>query len=112
MSREDTNTRRIWQVGIGLVIGFVVMEFAMKASFFRFKPHFQSPSPQSATVFPEPRLQRNPREDYQKYRRTQNHILDTYAWVDRSTGKVRVPISRAMEMVLQKRKPDSVSSSN
>jgi hypothetical protein len=53
---------------------------------------------------PEPHLQVNPRSEFQEYLRTQRDALDSYGWVSRADGRVRIPIDRAMDMVIEKEK--------
>jgi hypothetical protein len=59
------------------------------------------PAPQRPEPPPEPRLQAAPREDLAELRRRQSRILDSYGWSDRGRGFVRVPIERAMELLLE-----------
>ena len=53
---------------------------------------------------PEPRLQVDPQMDFQEYLRKQQETLKSYGWVSRPEGKVRIPIDRAMELVVEKKK--------
>ncbi len=55
-------------------------------------------------VPPGPRLQVNAQADYQEYFRKQQETLKGYSWVSRTEGKVRIPIARAMELVVEKEK--------
>jgi hypothetical protein len=60
----------------------------------------------SARVIPNgPRLQVNAHEDLEDYLSQQEHVLNTYGWVDQKAGVVRIPIDQAMDMVLQKGLP-------
>jgi len=52
-----------------------------------------------------PQLQVNPRKDLLEFRADQEQSLESYAWENRSAGTVRVPIERAMELLLQKGVP-------
>jgi hypothetical protein len=52
-----------------------------------------------------PQLQPTPREDWLKYRQNQEKSLETYEWVNRSAGTVRVPIEKAMELLVKKGVP-------
>jgi hypothetical protein len=52
-----------------------------------------------------PQLQVNPREDLLQFREQQEQALETYAWENRSAGIVRVPIERAMELLVKKGSP-------
>lgn len=64
-----------------------------------------SPFAESRQLPLGPQLQVNPREDWLKYREQQEQSLETYAWENRGSGIVRVPIERAMELLLQKGLP-------
>jgi hypothetical protein len=54
---------------------------------------------------PEPRIEVAPYEQLQKLREHEDHILNSYAWVDKSAGTVRVPIDRAIDMLAAKGLP-------
>lgn len=51
---------------------------------------------------PDPRLQTAPLEDLQALRAREQSVLDTYGWVDREAGVVRIPIERAMELTVSR----------
>jgi hypothetical protein len=53
-------------------------------------------------VPPVPRLQSLPRDDLQRFRDAQTAALETYGWVDRNAGIVRLPIERAMDLVVER----------
>lgn len=52
-----------------------------------------------------PGIQANPPADLAALHVEENAVLDTYAWVDREHGIVRIPIARAMELLVQKGLP-------
>jgi hypothetical protein len=54
---------------------------------------------------PPPRIQPNSSADMQNYMQSQQSVLNGYAWVDRQSGIVRLPIDRAMELLLQRGLP-------
>ncbi|HTB17567.1 MAG TPA: hypothetical protein VK708_05595 [Bryobacteraceae bacterium] len=54
---------------------------------------------------PEPRIEVAPYEQLQQLRVQEDHILSTYAWVDKQNGVVRVPIDRAIDMLAAKGLP-------
>ena len=64
-----------------------------------------SPFAGTGQLPPGPQLQVNPRQDWLKYHEQQEQSLETYAWENRGAGIVRVPIERAMELLLQKGLP-------
>ena len=54
---------------------------------------------------PEPRVEEKPYLQLQNLRTLEDHVLTTYAWVDQSQGTVRIPVDRAIDMVVQKGLP-------
>jgi hypothetical protein len=54
---------------------------------------------------PEPRLQVDAWKDWDDYKAAQERLLHGYSWVDREHGVVRVPIEKAIDMVLEKGLP-------
>jgi hypothetical protein len=51
---------------------------------------------------PLPNLQKQPFKDIYALRHGENEMLTTYGWVDKDGGVTRIPIDRAMEVMLQK----------
>ena len=52
--------------------------------------------------FPTPRLQTDDgNQEIAEMHAREDLLLNYYSWVDRSSGKVRIPITRAMEMIAQ-----------
>jgi hypothetical protein len=54
---------------------------------------------------PEPRLQASPTRDLQEMLRADRAWLQSYGWVDRSSSIARIPIDRAMQLVLEQGLP-------
>jgi len=54
---------------------------------------------------PPPRIQSTPGADMQSYWQSQQNLLNTYGWIDRQNGIVRMPIERAMEILLERGLP-------
>ena len=61
----------------------------------------EAPHPLAPTLglFPEPRLQVEPRQDLEALQVRDRRILEGYGWVDRSRGIVRIPVEEALEQV-------------
>src|ERR1700728_3757084 len=52
--------------------------------------------------FPTPRLQTDDcNEEIAEMHAREDLLLDYYSWVDRSSGKVRIPIARAMQIIAE-----------
>jgi hypothetical protein len=54
---------------------------------------------------PEPRLEVASTQQLHDLRAKEDHILSTYAWVDKQDGIVRVPIDKAIDMLAAKGVP-------
>jgi hypothetical protein len=67
-----------------------------------------APSPLAQTrpaLPPEPRLQVAPSQELQELRASEEAVLQSYGWVDQAAGIVRLPMARAMELVLERGLP-------
>jgi hypothetical protein len=94
----------------------LILAFAIAGNYLivleTFKHFYAGPStPQqtlegAAPLFPEPRLQVNPRRDLDQLKAQENEVLTTYGWVDRDSGVVRIPIEHAMDLVSERGLPD------
>jgi hypothetical protein len=52
--------------------------------------------------FPTPRLQTDDgNQEISEMHAREDLLLDNYSWVDRTSGKVRIPISRAMQIIAE-----------
>ena len=65
-------------------------------------PRLSNP-PQTNRRYPP--LQVSPPVDLEAFRARENAELTSYGWINRSSGAVRVPVDRAMDLLLQKGLP-------
>ncbi len=68
-------------------------------------PENTLPKGDPALAFPAPQLQPDPPADLNKFRARENQILGSYGFVDKDKGIVRIPIDRAMDLLLQRGLP-------
>jgi hypothetical protein len=54
---------------------------------------------------PKPRIEVAPYQELQDMRVKEDHILSTYAWVDKDSQTVRVPIDKAIDLLAAKGLP-------
>jgi len=104
---NDVNVRRIFRIAIIFIVVGAAIHLGIwwMFSFYRNvdarkdvrQTLIESPPP----IPPEPRLQINPTEDWQTFRRQQQNILNSYGWASREQERVRIPIERAMERVVE-----------
>lgn len=57
----------------------------------------QSNLPKQFETFPNPRLQMRPQTDFKIYIKEQQEHMNSYGWVDKTKGIVRIPIEKAIE---------------
>ena len=60
----------------------------------------------------EPPLQVNPVKDLARMRAEEEKILTTYGWADREAGKARIPVERAMALLLERGLPPAGSAAS
>lgn len=56
-------------------------------------------------TFPSPRLQDDDVRDMNMLRANEEKSLNHYVWLDKNTGAVRIPVSRAMELIAERGLP-------
>jgi hypothetical protein len=109
--RRDANVNTLLKLGFWLAVVVMVSLFLMRWLFVEYEKEQPlgptvSPLVQSENVAaPSPQLQAKPRQDLQEYCSDEEKKLDTYAWVDRGAGVVRLPIDRSMDLLLQRGLP-------
>jgi hypothetical protein len=59
----------------------------------------------SKAQFPAPRLQTVPEVDLAAFREREDDELNNYSWIDKNAGVVRIPIERAMDLIVQRGLP-------
>jgi hypothetical protein len=71
------------------------------------RPWLETPASPLATrtLPPEPRLQVEAPKDLKSLQGTEQEVLTTYAWVSKEAGIARIPIERAMQLVLDRGLP-------
>ena len=57
---------------------------------------------QASEVPPAPRLQVYPVKHWTDFQTAERERLESYGWMDRSTGAVHIPIERAMDLVAER----------
>ena len=105
--KGDVHFRGVLIFAIALVVGVVltlVLVGGMIALLAQHSPSSMRASPTGtpSVVPPPPLLQAQPWEDLRRYREEQSRILLNYTWIDRNAGVVRIPIERAMELVIER----------
>jgi len=106
----ELDLRGIVSFGIGLALTMTVVLCLVWLLLAHWRTrqiaHDPPPSPiaeaRAPRLPPEPRLQSFPVRDMEELRAREDAVLTTYGWVDRQAGIGRIPIDRAVELLLEK----------
>jgi len=107
---SDVSVGRLLGFAAG-VVALVVLGVLGSAAVFHFFVRHQplgppaSPFEDVRPMPPEPRLQTTAPLDLKRFRDDQEKILQSYGWVDSQAGIVRIPVERAVDLLLQKGYP-------
>jgi len=98
---------RLIVVSLGFLAIGTALVFILVVGIFRYfyDTNKTADALRQGVVPPEPRIEVAPYEQLQRLRVQEDHILNSYAWVDQKTGTVRVPIDRAIDMLAAKGLP-------
>jgi len=112
---SDANVRSIYHFGVALAILILAVMWAMVHTYNFFAKHESlgppaSPFENQRELPRQPRLQPNPAIDLKRYCEIEQQQLTTYGWVDKNNGVVRIPVDRAMDIVLDKGLPARTAS--
>src|SRR5262245_62142431 len=112
---QGVNTRGVVQTGVWLGVSTLVVAGLMFGLFRwldRSEKAVEKPlAPEIAASLkrtpPEPRLEPYPLLPRQLMRAEEDAILGSYGWAEKSAGFARIPIDRAMELIVQRGLPPS-----
>jgi hypothetical protein len=107
---RDASVAGLLKFALALAIILVVVSVGMRKLFdYFYKTQslgtMETPFEATRTIPPLPRLQVAPRREIHDYWQAQQDILNSYGWVDRQSGVVRIPIDRAMRLTLERGLP-------
>jgi hypothetical protein len=112
VERFDTelDVKSIVGFGVGLAVVTLVVLALMWGMGIVFKQAEEAkdrpPSPLAEALAdpipPGPRLQSAPPRDMDELRAQDREMLTTYGWVDQAGGVARIPVERAMSILLEK----------
>ena len=111
--RKDVDVPSLLTIAVLLFFSCVIIFLVVWGMMHYFKLHEPARTAGQANLpvttseeFPNPRLQIKGAVDLANLRAAEEADLDSYGWVDRNSGTVRVPIDRAMQLLLERGLPD------
>jgi hypothetical protein len=108
---KDLKVSAVGAFAFGLVLFGAAMFLALGWMFGRFARDEQrrdrppSPVAERPPTPPSPRLEVDPRRVLVELREREETLLNTYGWADRTERKIRIPIRRAMDLLLERGLP-------
>jgi hypothetical protein len=101
--KSDADPRLITALAVGIAISLLATPFVLRAGYpsatlgGAVPPHLAEPPP--------PRLQTDPKSDLDRLRSYERGELDRLGWADRDRELVRIPIDRAMQLLVERGLP-------
>jgi hypothetical protein len=109
--QSDVNVRAIFLFAAALLVTALVVHVGVWFLFDAFAARESAEAPPSPLAAgqvrlpPQPRLQVTPREDLREFRAEEDVRLNSYQWVDKEAGVVRIPIDDAVRLTLERGLP-------
>lgn len=111
--RKDVDVPSLFTIGLLLLLSCIAIFIVVTLMMRYFKAHEPAVIAGQANVpvtraqeFPQPRLIVKPGATLADLRAAEDAELNSYGWVDRNAGIARIPIDRAMQLLLQRGLPD------
>ena len=112
---RDVNARGIMVFLAFLVVFAVAVNFGMRGLMALFDKGYPPTDTNRSPILtavpsqapPLPRLQPDPVGDLNDLRQQEDQILQGYAWVDQGAGKARIPVARAMQLLVERGLPSA-----
>ena len=109
---SDANVWIIVKFGLWLAISAIVISAGMGLLFGLFVKQSEETNPQFPLAVGQeerlpaaPRLQQFPGNEFVDFRQHEESILKNYGWVNKETGVVRMPITDAMRLAVERGLP-------
>jgi len=121
--RQDMNAKAVYAFLIALALVGILIHFGLRGlygymdAYERRNQPVQNPiappAPEDTRAitradvnrFPQPRLETDERTEINDFRLQEEQTLNSYGWVDQNAGVVRIPIDRAMQLLVQRGLP-------
>ena len=111
--RKDVDVRALFIIAFLLLLSGIAIFIVVALMLHYFKVHEPSVTAGQANIpvtrardFPQPRLLIKPGASLAELRAAEDADLNSYGWIDRNAGIARIPIDRAMRLILKRGLPD------
>ena len=108
--KRDVDLRMMLWCGLGVTIGVYLAFLAVGWLYRSLEGDRPIPTQSNGQLSfhhspPDPKLQLDPSDDLRVLRREEDKVLNTYGWVNRKEGVVRIPVDRAMDLMVPRGLP-------
>lgn len=105
---KDANVKTIMWVSIFAILSAIVVFISIGVLFFNLKSFFEKKTLKTAPANliaerkgpPHPLLEINPRPKNKDHLAKERQLLNSYEWLDKDKGILRVPVKKAIEILL------------
>jgi hypothetical protein len=111
--RKDVDVRALFIIAFLLLLSGIAIFIVVALMMHYFEVHEPAVTAGQANIpvtrardFPQPRLLIKPGASLAELRAAEDADLNSYGWVDRNAGIARIPIDRAMQLLLEHGLPD------
>jgi hypothetical protein len=111
--RKDADVISLFTIVFMLFVSCIVIFLVVTGMMHYFKLREPSKTAGQANIpatraeeFPQPRLEVKPGADLAELCAAEDADLNSYGWIDRNVGAVRIPIDRAMQLIVQRGLPE------
>jgi hypothetical protein len=111
--RKDVDVPSLITIAFLLFLSCLIVFLVVWGMMHYFKFHEPAKTADQATLpltsigeFPKPRLEVKGPMDLARLRSAEDADLNTYGWMNRNSGTVRIPIDRAMQLLMERGLPD------
>ena len=111
--QRDVDVPSLFTIAFLLLLVCIVVFIVVTLMMHYFKVHEPAVTAGHANIpvtrtreFPQPRLIVKPGATLADLRAAEDAELNSYGWIDRNAGIARIPIDRAMQLILERGLPD------
>ena len=111
--RKDADVPALFTIAFLLLLSCIAIFIVVTLMMHYFKAHEPAVTSGQANIpathaegIPQPRLEVKPGASLAELRAAEETDLNSYGWVDRKAGTVRIPIDRAMQLLMDRGLPD------
>ncbi len=109
---RDINLKGVAIFMVSLVLVLICVHFVVLETLQFYIRHQSTPAPATLVKAPTewvgPGLLVQAPVQLRKFREQENQTLNTSGWIDRNLGVVRIPIDRAMDLMVQRGLPKKI----